>query len=1249
MSFIPLKFKLNHKDWTDYITVDIKTNIIKRINDMQDGGTFIQNNNIIIIFWDSWSPDLFYTYGNEEITDIPIFYQITFNNKFKLHHYISFYHIVDINNSDLYIYDFNTLTYYSITDINISYQYDDIIYFNNIFYTKDFFNNIFEKINICKKNDDEISTINKDILYIISKNDNICYEIEQIDNRINILKSGFFIKIFNKYKLIFDNETIFLKYNYSSETFNIYINPNLNKILYINDLKKNINTLYFINRGNINNIIKLIQYYSYFKYDTVLVDDICNIKNNDLYDDITIYYYKDVCELIDFELIEYKESDFITEQKDNFLKIDNSINDLNFELNITKHININKIWIENNSSLKLNKYTSIPKIIHFIWIGEAPLPPSYEYYISSWINNHPDWIFCFWNDYNKPILINEEIYNLAKYPAMKADILRYELLYFIGGVYIDTDFLSIKNIDELLKNIDGFTGFESDDYMAIGLMGFKPLDPILYQIIIQIPYNIIHQNSLLETGYETFIPSNSIPIPKLTGPVFFTYIWDKYKTNLHKAFKREYFYSYSFEEKHQNKKFIIKNTNYAIHMWGYSWESNNIDKNKKNNSKNIVDNKYYIRELFLQNYVRPYFNTSLYSNNNIDNEVLILEYKNIDNYLKNNIFYKSHFKNLSNPILEKKNYNKLRVVHIMGLFFTGGIERYLYYLSKYGDHEKYNYYLFHISNNNQTNKSIYSKYSYLLKNIIMIDFQWDHIYLNNILLSIRPDLIIDHYSIYLNDNNDIYNGIDRTRVIHFVHSALCYKKYIEKLRFLKCIHLYIEKEKEISWNNIKYNYYTTLGTEIIDIDDFDKKTFSEKEILNISIVGRIAEEKNPISFFKKLCESLLLKNNNLKICIYGEKDYVFNKKYVIQFEEILDSFNSRLNKTNNTINYFEFRRDTTEIYKNTDLLLIPSVYETGSFSCLEAFSWGIPVIARNVYGLPYLINHGIEGYLFNTDDEIIDKLLNIKKTDVIFKNREHIIKRVRDKFNIFSKIKDLENIIDENIETRNKTNNIIFITSIINCCNKPLSYYHIRSVFDVKTRFLQTLKTIESIRLKIPNSIIFLFECSDLNIILEEEEHTIETNIKEKVDYYYNFYENDIIRDAVNSSLKGLGEANLLIAGLDKMQEIIEKNNIDYEYLFKISGRYYLNHDFKISDFENSNNNFIQWDNSLCSYSTIFYKIYYYDVSLYKKALLDMMDDLKKENSIECCIYKYFKKRIQVMQKMNVSGLLATEGYLFSV
>jgi hypothetical protein len=216
-----------------------------------------------------------------------------------------------------------------------------------------------------------------------------------------------------------------------------------------------------------------------------------------------------------------------------------------------------------------------------------------------------------------------------------------------------------------------------------------------------------------------------------------------------------------------------------------------------------------------------------------------------------------------------------------------------------------------------------------------------------------------------------------------------------------------------------------------------------------------------------------------------------------------------------------------------------------------------------------------------------------------------------------------------------------------------LSYYHTRSVFDVKTRFLHTIKTIESLRDKISNSIIFLFECSDLDIdILFENKNKnekMETIIKRKVDYYFNFYEKTNIKDAVNSVLKGYGEAELLLCGLEEVDKIIKKENIDYEYLFKISGRYYLNNDFEINDFENPHNNFIQWDNSCCSYSTVFYKICYYDVFLYKKALIDMISDLKKELSIECCMYKYFKTRIQIMHRMNVSGLLATEGYLFTI
>jgi hypothetical protein len=43
-------------------------------------------------------------------------------------------------------------------------------------------------------------------------------------------------------------------------------------------------------------------------------------------------------------------------------------------------------------------------------------------------------------------------------------------------------------------------------------------------------------------------------------------------------------------------------------------------------------------------------------------------------------------------------------------------------------------------------------------------------------------------------------------------------------------------------------------------------------------------------------------------------------------------------------------------------------------------------------------------------------------------------------------------------------NNLVFISSIINTPNIPLSYTNVRSVFSHEERFIQTKKTIETIK-----------------------------------------------------------------------------------------------------------------------------------------------------------------------------------------
>jgi mannosyltransferase OCH1-like enzyme len=1136
--------KIYHKNWNDQLFLDFKKNIIKRINN--DIGKFILIDNLLLINWKKWGKEYFYLNNNE-------YYQICDNNYFNLDYQISIVYLIDVLESDKYIinnilqkiYNMDNLNFYGDfiidnNDLIITYnkKTTTYIFFNHKYYNQKIFSEKYDIIYIYE---------NK---YFLDKTSNIYYKNN------NIFEKNNYIKYKNKLKLLNDNPIYYTedKVNYMK-----FIKNDNNQNFSI----ENINDEYmiFVNDDNLYNIINFIEYYVYFNIKYVIFDNFINIENNSIFDNLNIIYYNHIEEL------------------NTYIFNKNIINDYS-NLIENSNVNIKELWYKLNEN-KLEKYNyllqnysnnmnEIPKIMHFIWLGNNNLPHNYLDYIESWIKNHEDWIFCFWNDDNIPTLINQKYYDETNVYAMKADILRYELLYIFGGVYVDCDFLCIQNIENIIKKYRGFSGYESDKYIAIGLMGFIAYDNILLNIIKRLSYNI-----------NISINNN---IPELSGPIFFTEMWNIYRTDLHYSFPIKYFYSYTYQDKNNKKGYMINNDNYAIHMWGHSWDTNKI-------KDNIEDYQYYLLHFYLSNIIID-----------IDNNILQkIQYIDIEQNIKNKIFFKVN-----------KN-KKKKIVHIMGLFFTGGIERYLYYIDKYGNHELYNYYLLYISNGN---------YVYNLKNMIMISFDWNNKNLNKLLILIKPELIIDHYSIYIKES--IYENINKNIIIYFIHSAICYKNDIEYLSINKCINLYKEYNKHKTWNHILNNYYLTLGTKL-NLKKIDNYNILNK--IKISIIGRIAEEKIGINFLKKLCELSNKIYNNIEINIYGEKDKIFNNKYTELFEE-------EIKKSKIIYHSFIDPLNMEKIYLNTNVLLIPSSYETGSFTCIEAFSYGIPVIARNVYGLKYIIKNNITGYLCNNDDDIMNKIMNIRNDKII--NNIDIIKEESLNYNIIDKIKDLETIIDENINNKN----IVIITSVINCVDKPLSYYYKRSIFDNNERYKHTLKTIETLKKYIKNADILFCECSDLSNHCE-----MENNIRNKVDYYYNFYENNVIRNNVESELKDLGEVSILLEGLNKLEKI-KKN---YQNIFKLSGRYFLNKNFDYKIFDNDLNIFTNWDNSKFSYCTIFYKINNKYINYYKNILINSINDLNNKNSIETCMYNYFVENINIVEKVNVSGFLATEGYLYSV
>ncbi len=96
----------------------------------------------------------------------------------------------------------------------------------------------------------------------------------------------------------------------------------------------------------------------------------------------------------------------------------------------------------------------IPKVVHFIWLGPRPFPPESVVNVRSWMAQNPDWTFKFWTDRERPAPCNgmetiilkeypfpflERCYRASENWGEKSDILRFEILFKEGGVYVDHD------------------------------------------------------------------------------------------------------------------------------------------------------------------------------------------------------------------------------------------------------------------------------------------------------------------------------------------------------------------------------------------------------------------------------------------------------------------------------------------------------------------------------------------------------------------------------------------------------------------------------------------------------------------------------------------------------------------------------------------------------------------------------------------------------------------------------------------
>jgi len=123
---------------------------------------------------------------------------------------------------------------------------------------------------------------------------------------------------------------------------------------------------------------------------------------------------------------------------------------------------------------------AIPRILHRIWVGPNPFPDEYAAYGEGWKRLHPEWEHRLWTEDNLPgDLERREAYEEHRVPAERADILRYELLWRHGGVYVDADMEGLRPLDDLLAGLEFFIAQNKPDQINNGILGSAPGHPII--------------------------------------------------------------------------------------------------------------------------------------------------------------------------------------------------------------------------------------------------------------------------------------------------------------------------------------------------------------------------------------------------------------------------------------------------------------------------------------------------------------------------------------------------------------------------------------------------------------------------------------------------------------------------------------------------------------------------------------------------------------------------------------------------
>lgn len=131
----------------------------------------------------------------------------------------------------------------------------------------------------------------------------------------------------------------------------------------------------------------------------------------------------------------------------------------------------------------------IPKLIHFIWVGDESKQPTNC--MDTWRALNPDYEFLVWGNED---LESQDWLNKAHMLEMAktewngvADMMRWEILHAKGGIVVDADSIALRPLDDHLLDCEAFACWENEilrpGLVAAGYFGCEPGNEFVAQIV----------------------------------------------------------------------------------------------------------------------------------------------------------------------------------------------------------------------------------------------------------------------------------------------------------------------------------------------------------------------------------------------------------------------------------------------------------------------------------------------------------------------------------------------------------------------------------------------------------------------------------------------------------------------------------------------------------------------------------------------------------------------------------------------